>query len=301
MPARSSAVGSKLGGAEAEMSARRLLAYAAAIGELGDAFFDDARPGGIVAPPPICVSLEWPVVSGARAREGLGMAPEERVRAVHASQDSSFHRPIRPGDRLRTEGTLVALRRTRAGAFSLSKLETVDAATGEPVVTSWSGSIFRGVAVEGEDRVLEEPPPLPERAKAADAAEPPQAAASAGGRLERVEIRIPRELPHVYTECAEIWNPIHTERTVALAAGLPDIILHGTATWALASREIVRLRCGGDPTRLKRLHGRFAAMVIPGSSVAVEVGPAQGGAVGFAVRNEQGEEAVSNGCAVIRP
>jgi acyl dehydratase len=292
MPAQSSTLGSKLGRAEAEMSARRLLAYAAAIGELGDAFFDDARPGGIVAPPPICVSLEWPVVSGARAREGLGMASEERIRAVHASQDSSFHRPIRPGDRLRTEGTLVALRRTRAGAFSLSKLETVDAATGEPVVTSWSSSIFRGVAVEGEDRVLEEAPPLPA---------PAESAASAGERPDRVEIRIPRELPHVYTECAEIWNPIHTERTVALAAGLPDIILHGTATWALASREIVRLRCGGDPTRLKRLHGRFAAMVIPGSSISVEIGPAHGGAVGFAVRNEQGEAAISNGCAVIRP
>ena len=27
----------------------------------------------------------------------------------------------------------------------------------------------------------------------------------------------------MYTECARIWNPIHTDRAVALAAGLPDI------------------------------------------------------------------------------
>ena len=79
MPVRSSAVGSKLGGAEAEMSARRVLAYAAGIGELGEVCFDDARAGGIVAPPPICVSLEWPVVSGARAREGLGTVPDEML------------------------------------------------------------------------------------------------------------------------------------------------------------------------------------------------------------------------------
>jgi acyl dehydratase len=287
MPAQSSAVGSKLGAAEAEMSARRVLAYAACVGELSDVCFDDARPDGIVAPPPICVSLEWPVVSGARAREGLGMAPDERLRAVHASQDSIFHRPIRPGDRLLTEGTLVAVRRTRAGAFSLTKLETTQAATGEPVVTSWSSSISRGVAVEGEDRVQEEAPPLPE------------AAAPEAGDMERIEIGIPREMPHVYTECADIWNPIHTERAVALAAGLPDIILHGTATWALAAREIVRRRCGGDPTRLKRLYGRFAAMVIPGSSIAVEVAPAQHGAVSFTVRNESGETAIANGLAVV--
>jgi acyl dehydratase len=179
------------------------------------------------------------------------------------------------------------VRRTRAGAFSLTKLETVAAATGEPVVTSWSSSIFRGVAVEGEDRVLEEAPPLPEPA------------ATAEDRMERVEIRIPREMPHVYTECADIWNPIHTERVVALAAGLPDIILHGTATWALAGREIVRRRCDGDPTKLRRLYGRFAAMVIPGSTIALEIGPENDAAVGFAVLNEKGETAISGGIAVV--
>jgi acyl dehydratase len=264
-----------------------MLAYAAGIGEVADAVFDDARPGGIVAPPPLCVSLEWPVVIGARSREGLGMTPDERIRAVHASQDSTFHRPIRPGDRVRTDGTIVAIRSTRAGAYSLTRLETVDAATGEPVVTSWSSSIFRSVAVEGGDRVLEEAPPLPEPA------------AGPEDEAERIDIRIPRQMPHVYTECADIWNPIHTERAVALAAGLPDIILHGTATWALAGREIVQRRCPGDPTRLRRLHGRFAAMVIPGSTVTVELGPANDGVVRFAVRNEQGDAAVSGGVALI--
>jgi acyl dehydratase len=232
------------------------------------------------------------VVSGARAADDLGVTPAERIRAVHASQDSLFHRPIRPGDRLRTRATIVVVRRTRAGAHALTRLETVDAASGRPVVTSWSGSIYRGVAVEGEDRVLEEGPPLPE----AGAEEP----VTSGPGAERIEIPIPREMPHVYTECADIWNPIHTERAVALAAGLPDIILHGTATWALAGREVVRRRCGGDPTRLGRLYGRFSAMVIPGSAIAVEIGPARNGAVAFSVLNEQGKPAVSGGVAEVR-
>ena len=34
-------------------------------------------------------------------------------------------------------------------------------------------------------------------------------------------------------------NPIHTDRAAALAAGLPDIILHGTATMAKAVTAIV--------------------------------------------------------------
>ena len=58
--------------------------------------------------------------------------------------------------------------------------------------------------------------------------------------------------------------------TEATAAGLPDIILHGTATWALAGRELVARCADRDPTRLRRLRGCFRAMVIPGT--AIELG-----------------------------
>ena len=117
--------------------------------------------------------------------------------------------------------------------------------------------------------------------------------------LEEIEIPIAKEMAHVYTECASIWNPIHTERTVALEAGLPDMILHGTATWALAGREVVERRCGGDPTRLRRLHGRFRAMVIPGHPITLELGSRTEDLVRFRVLNHLGEEAISDGLAQI--
>jgi acyl dehydratase len=106
-------------------------------------------------------------------------------------------------------------------------------------------------------------------------------------------------MPHVYTECASIWNPIHTERAVALAAGLPDIILHGTATWALAGREILRVYGGDDPRRLRRLCGRFRAMVLPGTEITVEHAAARDGAVHFVVHNHRGEPAIDQGYAVV--
>ena len=141
------------------------------------------------------------------------------------------------------------------------------------------------MTVEGVPERLEEAPPSP------SLSEPPA--------TESVEISIAREMPHVYSECADIWNPIHTERAVALTAGLPDIILHGTATWALAGREIVRRFCDGDPLRLRRLCGRFRAMVIPGTSITVTLGRDSGGAVRFAVLNDRGDEAISAGYAVV--
>ena len=286
MPVLASAVGARLAPREVEVSARQLLAYAAGVGEIDPVYFDDARDGGIVAPPAFCVSLEWPVVRTPRGDNVFGAAPDELLRGVHASQDSIFHRLVRPGDKLRVGGTVVAIRATRAGALVLSKLSTVDAESGEPVVSSWYGSIFRGVEVEGEVAALEVPPPL--RTVALDS-----------GPVESVQLPIAREAPHVYSECADIWNPIHTERQVALAAGLPDIILHGTASWALAAREIVRRRCDGDPTRLARLHGRFSAMVIPGTKITLEIGATGAGVVPFAVRNADGDPALAGGIAEI--
>ncbi len=284
MPAHTAAAGSELDVNNVAMTARTALAYAAGIMDTSSQVFDDDRADGIIAPPQFCVSLEWPVVNGHLSRSVVGMEPEERVRSVHASQDSIFHTPIRPGMNLTTTGTIAAIRRTRAGALTLTKLTTVDADSGDPVVTSWSSGIARDVEVIGEDANLEHPPALPE---------------ANGAVTETTEIFIPREMPHTYTECADIWNPIHTEREVALAAGLPDIILHGTATWALAGREVIRAYCGGDPAALKRLYGRFTAMVIPGTPIRVELQEPRDGVAGFTVFNDQGQAAVSGGVAVI--
>jgi acyl dehydratase len=284
MPVKSSAVGAKLDVVNVEMTARKALAYAAAIMDSSAEVFDDARAGGIIVPPPYCVSPEWPVVSGPKVQEAMGMSLAERRRGVHYIQDSEFHLPIRPGMSLRTEGRVVAVRRSRAGALTQSKLTTVDTGSGETLVTSWTSSIVRGVEVEGEDNTAETPPALPP---------------GSGEAMAEIEIFIPREMPHSYTECADIWNPIHTEREVALAAGLPDIILHGTATWALAGREVIRLCCAGDPAKLKRLHGRFTAMVIPGTAIRVALEEPNGGVVGFTVYNGEGEAAISNGIAVV--
>jgi acyl dehydratase len=76
-------------------------------------------------------------------------------------------------------------------------------------------------------------------------------------------------LAHVYTECARIWNPIHTDVAFARAAGLPGLILHGTATLALAVSRVVARVLGGDPSRVRGVAVRFAGMVPMPSAVTV--------------------------------
>jgi acyl dehydratase len=267
-------------------SPRRILAYAAGIGASEPAYLDDAQVGGLRALPFQCVSLEWPVLLSMRHATRDVLTPQEASRGVHAVQDSTFHRPVRPGDRLVTEGQLVSAKPIRAGVLTVCRLITRDSDSGEPVTTTWTSSIYRNVGLTGEATPLAEPAPLD-----------PVDAAPPGPNARETRIHIPTQMPHVYSECANIWNPIHTERHVALAAGLPDIILHGTATWALAGLTILREHGRDDVGALKRLTGRFSGMVMPGDDIVVRHEPAPTGAIRFDVRTSSGAPAITQGVA----
>lgn len=286
MPFPSSSVGLALQPFESSLSTRKVLAYAAGLGASDPAFLDDAQQGGLRALPFQCVSPEWPVVLSLREALGATLAPEEARRGVHAVQDSTFHRPMRAGVRVATRGRLTSATRIKAGVLTVCQLETRDFDSGELLTTTWTSSIYRDVELLGDPVILEAAPGID-----ASEAQPP------GPEAEVVTIPIARELPHIYSECADIWNPIHTEREVALAAGLPDIILHGTATWALAGLAILRRYGRSDVAALKRITGRFAGMIVPGAEITVRHEPGPSGLVRFEVRNEAGALVISQGAA----
>jgi acyl dehydratase len=261
-----------------------ILAFSAGIGETSVESFDDTA-SGFAASPMFCASLEWRLVVAAR-NTLLGVAPEEARRAVHTGQDSRFLRPVRAGRAVRMDGEILGVRATRAGALSSTRLTVTDAESGVLLSTSVSRALYRGVAVEGEDR--------PEAPTIFDA--PPT-----GESTATVETNIPldRGFAHRYSECAGIWNPIHTERAVAREAGLPDIIIHGTAIWALAGRTLIERYSPNRSLLLRRLSGRFSAMVPAASAITVRHArlAADPGRVIFTVLNAEGNAAVSEGVA----
>ncbi len=113
------------------------------------------------------------------------------------------------------------------------------------------------------------------------------------------KVSINAGLAHVYTECARIWNPIHTDRAVAIGAGLPDIILHGTATLALAVSQVLRREPAEAARRVRRIACRFTGMVRLPSVITVRgLGETTGRAsrvIAFQVLTENGRPAVSKG------
>ncbi|MEO6463439.1 MAG: MaoC/PaaZ C-terminal domain-containing protein, partial [Candidatus Eisenbacteria bacterium] len=224
MPIDAAAAGRDPGGIETEASLRRLMAYAAGIGAEDECYFDDEH--GVVGHPAFCVSLEWPVVSGPGYLAAIGRSADAPRGAVHVLQDSRFHRLIRAGELLKTRARIARVRQTSAGVLVTSCVETFESATRSPVVTTWTAAMFLRDTLDGAPSSDEEPPAL-------------RKDANVTVDSQRVAIETSPSLAHRYSECASIWNPIHTERAAARAIGLPGILLHGTCTWALAGQALI--------------------------------------------------------------
>jgi acyl dehydratase len=106
-----------------------------------------------------------------------------------------------------------------------------------------------------------------------------------------------------YAEASGDRNPIHVDENVAKMAGLPGIIVHGLCTMAFTSRVMIDKLCGGDPTRLKRLHVRFTKPVLPGQTITTKVWRdgerASRSLFGYETWNPDGQAVIKSGIAEV--
>jgi acyl dehydratase len=268
----------KTGPTAVSVDARWLMAYAAALGETDPRYYDTEAAAGPRAHPLFPVCYEWPLAQALRAR-----VMDEAVvrRGVHAFHHLVIHRPPRAGDSLRTSARVVRVQKVPAGTLVVTRFTTTDR-TGVAVSTTDHGTIYRGVEMTGAD-VAPVPP------------EPGAPPHEPGGVRWEAPIDIPLQLAHVYTECARIYNPIHTDAAVAHAAGLPAIILHGTATLALAVSRVVARELDGDPTRVRGVTVRFTGMVRLPSRLVVRGRAAEAGGVAYDAVGPDGAAVLSHG------
>ncbi|HEX3176160.1 MAG TPA: MaoC/PaaZ C-terminal domain-containing protein [Methylomirabilota bacterium] len=255
-------VGLTVGPVACTVDARWLMAYAAGLGETDARYYDTVARGGPMAHPLFAVCYEWPVALALRAK---AIDPALASLSVHVSHELLVHRPVRAGDSLRISARVTAVRQRRSGTLVVARYTTMDR-SGVLVSTTDYGSLYRGVELRG-----------PEVSADAERAE-----AETAVRWESA-VSLPAYAAHVYTECARIFNPIHSDVGVARAAGLPGVILHGTATLALAVSRVVVNDLAGDPGRVRGVSARFTDMVELPSTVMVRGRGAADGRLAFDV------------------
>jgi acyl dehydratase len=270
----SAVVGEAAGPLAQTIDARWAMAYSAGLGETDARYYDTSAPEGIWLHPLFPVCYEWPVSIALRA---LAPLAAHQARLVHAQHDVVIHRRLRAGETLSTHARIAAALPRSPGAFVVFRFEARDAEN-RLVTTSDFGVIYRGVELDGPRRaVLElEDPPAP------------------GRELTHIgDIAVAATAAHVYTECARIWNPIHTDIAYARAAGLPGIILHGTATLALSVSRLLA-NYGIEPPQVRRVRCRFAGMVLMPNRLTVHAAR-DVHAVAFETRDERRETVITRG------
>jgi acyl dehydratase len=267
-----SIVGETAGPLEHQLDARWLMAYSAGLGETDERYYDTAAADGVWVHPLFPVCYEWPVSLPVR---NIATLRPHAARLVHAQHDLIIHRAPRAGETVRTTVRIIAAEQRSPGAFVVFRFTTVGADS-VPITTTDFGALYRGVPLDGTSRHV------------ADFEDPPAPALA----LTPVgDIAVAATAAHVYTECARIWNPIHTDIAYARAAGLPGIILHGTATLALSvSKAMSTFRLA--PPQVKRVSCRFSGMVLMPSTLTLHAAR-DGGSVCFETRNARGEPVIT--------
>lgn len=266
---------------EFKVEAARTIAYAGAT--------NDSNPrhrSGALAPPVFAVVPIW------EAMMAVAMSivpPEVAMRVVHAGQDMRFHRPLVPGDVLRSRAAPIGVQVRGTGTTLLMKTESRDA-SGALVNEQYVTTFFRGVG-EGDS----------------GGASPPEhkltAEVKASAPLGEVASRVDEDQTFRYADASGDRMPIHLDDGVARSVGLPGIIVHGLCTMAFAGRAVVDEACAGDPERLRRLAVRFSRPVLPGQEITTRLyaaGQDQGVVrFGFETINAEGQAVVKDGRAEV--
>ena len=282
MPLDASLVGTEVGRVRVVADERWLMAYAAGVPDERPELYDTTD--ALVAHPLFSVAPEWALLTTHRAAPAAMTADESR-RGVHYHHDLVLDRRLVAGETIDVVARVVGVDRQRAGAAQRLLFEATDA-SGATVWRTWLTSVFVGVELADEPR-------------SSDDHEQPASIDTVGAVAEATSF-VRAVDAHVYTECARIWNPIHTDLAIARRAGFDAPMLHGTATLARAVSIATGL-AGVPLAAVRRVAGTFSAMVPLGSTITVRLLAATSDALAFDVVTESGRAAVRNGHIGLAP
>jgi acyl dehydratase len=196
----------------------------------------------------------------AQVRAGRSLGSFDRALLVHAEQQFELHQPLPVEGRIRTVSMVTGIYDKGSGALVVTENAAVDAATGEPLVTSRTGTFIRGEGGFGGERGGSEPWHRPDRAPDHQVVQPTRPEQALLYRLSGDR------------------NPLHADPKFAARGGFSRPILHGLCTYGVTGRALLHTLCGSAPARFKSMSGRFSHPVLPGQSLTVSIWLSEPGA-----------------------
>jgi acyl dehydratase len=261
---------------EFEVTKERIAAYAKATNDPLP-----AHASGEIAPPVFAI---------VPAFQAAGMASMQVIPGVllgailHGEQDFHYHRPLEPGMKLSTTAAPIGMRQRSSGVTVVTRAET--RTDDELVVEQYMTTFVRGA--QGVEDIGEDAPPhrfdeaLREREPDAEVAQTFDA-----------------DQTFRYAEASGDPMQIHLDDEFAKSVGLPGIIIHGLCSMAFTSVALIAHACPDDPTRLKRLAVRFAAIALPEQTITTRIWDLGQGAHAYETTSDAGAVVIKDGLGEI--
>ncbi len=258
-----------------EVTAEHIERYARATNDENERYLS----GDVVAPP------VFPVVAAFQSFMAAAMDPElgaDLLRLVHGAEEHVLYRPLRPGDVLTVTPVLESIEQKDTGETFTAKA-TLSDPDGEPVAEVRGTMFIRGTGSGTRSVALADEPTR--------------------DIVYEESTKIDEDQTRRYADASGDHNPIHLDPDTARMAGLPDVILHGMCTMAIATKAAVNGLAGGNPERIKRVGVRLSKPVFLGQELTTKLWKETDGddvtIYGFETYNPDGVAVIKNGVVEI--
>ncbi|MBL7498091.1 hypothetical protein I6A84_29420 [Frankia sp. CNm7] len=202
---------------------------------------------------------------------------------VHGEHDVVLHRPLVPGERLRTWVHGFAARPAGRNALVTLRYSTLDERDEVVADQLWTTVYLNATCAAVGSSV-------PDHAFPAEARRRP---------VGDYPVAVDAEMPRRYAEVSGDWSDHHFDVAAARRGGFDRPFLHGLCTMALCAREVVGAVAGGDPERVRRVAVRFASPAFVGEDL--RVGVYEAGGLGYAFEADcAGVPVITHGRAELR-
>lgn len=262
---------------------RHIQNYAAAIPDENRIYYDTSKV--LLVHPLFPVRISWKVIQKLNDLWDIDFPRNFLDSLLHQSEHLEINRPLKPCDRLVIQCELVSVFPHKLGSKIGIKLEFYDQGK-SLVIVEHIGAILSGITCPDKGRSAES---LPEATRVENE-----------NALWEEKIVVSRRTPYIYDGCADIAHPIHTDRKYARSAGLPDIIVQGTATLAMSVSAAMRKEQIHDPGEIEVVSAKFTNMVVPPNLLRVRLLKKRKNDLFFEVRDQNNTTVIKGGYLKIR-
>ncbi|GAA1628819.1 MaoC/PaaZ C-terminal domain-containing protein [Georgenia ruanii] len=232
--------------------------------------------------------LEWLIRQ--RIREAPVLAGARSV--VQLTSSTSMMRPLEWDDDLEVTGRISSITPTATATVVATEFVVTHKTTATTAAITTATSLYRGLKL----------PPMADLPPDEHRMPPP-----GHGQLplsSAVEIEFTDVAAHVYSECARIWVPFHTDLRESQRAGFPRLILHGTATLSYCLSALLGAVGVTDHARVKHFRCGFRKPVFVGTRARLVYATHEdetGTVVDFELRDPEGVPLLSDGVVTLAP